>query len=57
MTSVAAASLDRPAPAFAAIRLEQPIAARPAANARPVALLSDFARAMRRVEQEVYGID
>jgi len=57
MTSVAAASLDRPAPAFAAIRLEQPIVVRPAASDRPVALLSDFARAMRQVEQELYGID
>jgi hypothetical protein len=58
MTNAAAAlTLDRPRQTVAAIGIERPMVVPPAANDRPVALMSDFARAMRLVEQEVYGID
>ena len=58
MTTAAAAQIfDRPRQTVAAIGIERPMVVPPAANDRPVALMSDFARAMRQVEQEVYGID
>jgi hypothetical protein len=58
MTIAAAAqTFDRPRQTVAAIGIERPMIVPPAANDRPVALMSDFARAMRLVEQEVYGID
>lgn len=56
--SVAAAkqSFDRPAHTVAAIGVERPMIVPAAANDR-AALMSDFARAMRQVELEVYGIE
>jgi len=57
MTSAAAYSLDRPAQALAVVAVERPLVLPAAANDRPLALLSDFARAMRIVELEVYGVE
>jgi len=56
MTS-AALSLDTPRQAVAALEVERPIVLPAPANDRPLALMSDFARAMRQVEAEVYGLD
>ena len=55
MTAVAQ-QIDRPR-TVAAIGVERPMVVPAAANDRPAALMSDFARAMRQVELEVYGID
>jgi hypothetical protein len=49
-------SLERRRPAVSALRENLTVLSAPA-NDRPLPLLSDFARAMRQVEQEVYGID
>jgi hypothetical protein len=57
MTSAAAFSLDRPRQSLAVVEVERPLVVPAAANDRRGALLSDFARAMRQVEAEVYGLD
>lgn len=56
MTS-AVLSLARRRPAVSAPKRETLTVLSTPANDRPLPLLSDFARAMRQVEQEVYGID
>lgn len=56
MNAAAKQSFDLPR-TVAAVGVERPMVVPPAANDRPVALLSDFARAMRIVELEVYGIE
>ena len=55
MTS-AVLSLEHPRHAAPALRAT-PVVLRAPANDRTLPMLSDFARAMRQVEQEVYGID
>jgi hypothetical protein len=55
MTSALAVSLDRRSQPAAPVAFERPLTLPAAANDRP--LLSDFARAMRQVEIEVYGIE
>jgi len=57
MIAAAAQTFPSPHQTVAAIGIERPMVVPPATNDRPVALMSDFARAMRQVEQEVYGID
>lgn len=50
-------SLERPRHSAAAVQAPRPVVLPLPANDRALPLLNDFARAMRVVEQEVYGID
>jgi hypothetical protein len=56
MTS-AVLSLEHPHHAAPAPHRAGPVVLRAPANEWTLPVLSDFARAMRQVEQEVYGID